>query len=208
MRIWIQQVENAEADPDPQPWLRNNLLVIFLLLSFSRCFTGLFSTPKYLFPRKVCPVSISDIEKYSSMVQLGDQISDSVVIRGTTYRAGFLVLTKAFSEDLLQVGEVVKIVLRKSSLLMLVVLSEAVRNEKLGFFEALPSEKVSLVSYDSLADYKPIIKRGDSHIYPFVLHHHVSPPPFEDGKKKIIYLSACLYAALHLFPSACIPYRT
>ena len=140
----------------------------------------MFSTPKYLFPRKVSTVSTSDIEIYAPLVQQGDQISESVVIRGTTYRAGFLVITKVFSEDVLQVGEILKIVLRKSSLLMLVKLSEAARN-KLGFFDALPTETVGLVTYDSLGDFKPIIKRGDSYLYPFVLHHHVSPPPFDDA---------------------------
>ena len=115
------------------------------------------------------------------MVKQGDQIYDSVVIRGTTYRAGFLLVTKVFSEDVLQVGEIVKIVLRKTDVLLLVMLSEAARND-LGFFEALPSETVAMVSYDSLADYKPIIKRGDSYTYPFVLHHHVSPPPVDDGE--------------------------
>ena len=115
------------------------------------------------------------------MVKQGDQIYDSVVIRGTTYRAGFLLVTKVFSEDVLQMGEIVKVVLRKTDVLLLVMLSEAARTD-LGFFEALPSESLALVSYDSLADYKPIIKRGDSYTYPFVLHHHVSPPPVDEGE--------------------------
>jgi hypothetical protein len=119
--------------------------------------------------------------KYAPLVKQGDQIYDSVVIRGTTYRAGFLLVTKVFSEDVLQMGEIVKVVLRKTDVLLLVMLSEAARTD-LGFFEALPSESLALVSYDSLADYKPIIKRGDSYTYPFVLHHHVSPPPVNDGK--------------------------
>jgi hypothetical protein len=109
-------------------------------------------------------------------VKLGDQIYDSVVVRGTTYRAGFLVISKVFSEDLLQVGEILKIVLRKQDVLMVVILSMAARNS-LGFFEALPSETVAMVSYEDLADFKPIIKRGDSYTFPFVLHHHVGPPP-------------------------------
>ena len=121
------------------------------------------------------------MEKYAPLVQFGDQICDSVVIRGSSYRTGFLVITEVYSEDVLQVGEIVKILLRNSRLLMLVILCEAARN-KLGFFEALPTGTVSLVSFDSLGDYKPIIKRGDSYIYPFVLHHHVGPPPFDDGK--------------------------
>jgi hypothetical protein len=125
--------------------------------------------------------------KYAPLVKQGDQIYDSVVIRGTTYRAGFLLVTKVFSEDVLQMGEIVKVVLRKTDVLLLVMLSEAARTD-LGFFEALPSESLALVSYDSLADYKPIIKRGDSYTYPFVLHHHVSPPPVNDGKYRKFFL--------------------
>jgi len=158
-----------------------NFILFLLKKPVFRCFNGLFSTPKFLFPRKVSTASTSDILKYGGTVQLGDQIYDNVVISGTTYRAGFLVITKVFSEDVIEVGEIVKIVLRKSDVMMLVTLSKAARNT-LGFFEALPSEAVSLLSYDSLMDYKPIIKRGDSYTYPFVLHHHVSPPPVDDGE--------------------------
>jgi hypothetical protein len=129
-----------------------------------------------MFPRKFVSASSSEVLKYSPMVKLGDQIYDSVVVRGTTYRAGFLVISKVFSEDLLQVGEILKIVLRKQDVLMVVILSMAARNS-LGFFEALPSETVAMVSYEDLADFKPIIKRGDSYTFPFVLHHHVGPPP-------------------------------
>jgi len=106
------------------------------------------------------------------MVVMGDELGDSVVIRGTTYRVGFVVITKVITDDVLQVGEILKIVLRKSQLLMMVMLSDAVRNN-LGFFEALPSGTVGLLPYDSLADYKPIIKRANNFCYPFVLHHHV-----------------------------------
>jgi hypothetical protein len=123
-----------------------------------------------MFPRKFVSASSSKVLKYSPMVKLGDQIYNSVVVRGTTYRSGFLVISKVFSEDLLQVGEILKIVLRKQDVLMVVILSMAARNS-LGFFEALPSETVAMVSF------KPIIKRGDSYTFPFVLHHHVGPLP-------------------------------
>jgi hypothetical protein len=124
------------------------------------------------------------------MVKPGDQLSEQVVIRGTCYRVGFLVITKVFSEDVLQVGEVLKIVLRKNNVLFLVMLSEAARN-KLGFFESLPSDTVALASYKTLGDYKPIIKRADNACFPFVLHHHVGPPPFDDGKKSLLLSMFC-----------------
>jgi hypothetical protein len=78
------------------------------------------------------------------MVVMGDELGDSVVIRGTTYRVGCVVITKVITDDVLQVGEILKIVLRKSQLLMMVMLSDAVRNN-LGFFEALPSGTVALL---------------------------------------------------------------
>jgi len=108
------------------------------------------------------------------MVLMGDELGDSVVIRGTTYRVGFLVITKVITDEVIQVGEILKIVLRKNQLLMLVMISDAARNN-LGFFEALPSGTVALLPYDSLADYKPIMKRANNLSYPFVLHHHVGP---------------------------------
>ena len=149
-------------------------LTLTVVSKYFRRFNGLFSTPKYLFPQKILPATPSDVLKYTPMVKTGDQLSDQVVILGSKYRTGFLVICKAFSEDVMQVGEILKVILRKNTLMFLVTLSEAVRNE-LGFFESLPSDTVSVIKYDSLADYKPIIKRADNATFPFVLHHHVCP---------------------------------
>jgi hypothetical protein len=154
------------------------LKVVFI---YFRRFNGLFSTPKYLFPRKILPATPSDVMKYNPVVKPADQLCDQVIIQGTKYRTGFLVICKAFSEDVLEVSEILKVILRNNTLLFLVTLSEAARNE-LGFFESLPSDTVSVVRYDSLADYKPIIKRGDNATFPFVLHHHVCPSTSDDGE--------------------------
>jgi hypothetical protein len=115
------------------------------------------------------------------MLKPGDQLMDQIVIWGTTYRTGYVVITKVFSDDVLQVGEILKIIERKNSVQFLVLQSEAARN-KLGFFESLPSNTVALAKYENLSDYKPIIKRADNECYPFVLHHHVVSPHLEDGK--------------------------
>jgi hypothetical protein len=115
------------------------------------------------------------------MLKSADQLSDQVVIRGTLYKVGFVVITKVFSEDVLEVGDILKIVVRKNTVMFLVLLSEAARN-KLGFFESVPSGTVTLASYESLGDYKPIFKRADNACFPFVLHHHVVPPLLDDGE--------------------------
>jgi hypothetical protein len=107
-------------------------------------------------------------------LKAGDQLSDQVVILGTTYRLGYIVITKVISGDVIEVGEILKIVLRRGRVHILHMISDAARN-KFGVFEALPRETAALVSFNNLADYKPIIKRGDSQVFPFVLHHHVGP---------------------------------
>jgi hypothetical protein len=97
----------------------------------------------------------------------------------TLYCPGFIVITEVMSPDVLEVGEILKIILRNGRVLFLVMLSDATRND-LGFFEALPSDTVALTSFEALFDYKPLIKRGESLCYPFVLHHHVGPPPLHN----------------------------
>jgi hypothetical protein len=115
------------------------------------------------------------------MLKPGDQLSEQVVIRGTQYKVGFIVITKVFSDDVLEVGDILKIVVRNNNVMFLVLLSEAARN-KLGFFESVPSGTVTLARYQTLGDYKPIIKRADNACFPFVLHHHVVSPLVDDGE--------------------------
>ena len=150
----------------------SKIFYIKIRLFTFRSFHGLFSTPEYVFPRKCAPATPTDLGKYTPMLQPGDQLSDVVVIRGSTYRVGFIVITQVFSADVLQVGEILKIVVRNNCVFFLVILSEAARNQ-LGFFESLPSDTVALASYKSLGDFKPLIKRAGNVCYPFVLHHHV-----------------------------------
>jgi hypothetical protein len=144
-----------------------------------RRFHGMFSTPDFLFPTKCWPADSIEVAKYSPLIQGGDQLSNKVTVKGTNYLAGQILVTKAYSYDELQVGTIIHVVLRKNTLMFLVHLSESVRNN-MGFFEALPTNTVDLIQYDMLADYKPLVKRGQNRCFPFVLHHHV-PPPFDDG---------------------------
>jgi hypothetical protein len=130
--------------------------------------------------------------KYSPLVRFGDQLSEKVIIRGTTYRTGYVIITKVYSCDVLQVGTILQVIMRKNAVLFLILLSESVRN-KLGFFESLLLDTVDLVQYEKLADFKPIIKRGDNASFPFVLHHHV-PAPLGDSRNyfKIMYSTVIL----------------
>jgi hypothetical protein len=141
----------------------------------SRVKSGLFNIPSFLFPGKCTQVDAQQLSMYSPLVEPGDLISDKVIIRGTHYRAGYVVVLKVYSADVLTVGTIIRVVLRKSSVHFLVHTSDAART-KLGFFESLPAGKVDLVDYEQLADFKPLVKRGSNKCFPFILHHHVSAP--------------------------------
>jgi hypothetical protein len=151
----------------------------------SRARNGLFSTPAFIFPGKCSPANEKDFKMFSPLVKVGDQLCEKVHIKGTDYKVGHVVVTKIHSSDVLQVGTILKVVMRKTSLLFLVQLSDAART-KLGFFETLPLDTVDLVDYEKLADYKPVIKRGNNRCFPFVLHHHI-PTPLATSKQYFVY---------------------
>ncbi len=138
----------------------------------SRMRNGLFTMPAFVFPGKCSHPDVQQLSMYSALIVTSDILSDQVIIRGTKYKIGNVLITKVFSCDVLQVGTVIKVVMRKSSVFFLVLLSDAARN-KLGFFETLPTDSVTLIEYQQLADFKPIFKRGNNKCFPFVLHHHL-----------------------------------
>lgn len=125
-----------------------------------------------IFPGKCVAIQQAEQATYSPLVVPGDIVSDRVKIKGTTYRAGHVLVTKAISCDVLEVGTVHEIVLRENKVLFLLSLHHASRSF-LGFFEALPCETVGIVQYEDLADFKPLIGRGKNACFPFVLHHNV-----------------------------------
>lgn len=125
-----------------------------------------------MFPGKCQSASEAQLLQYSPLVTGGDLLSDKVTIKGTSYQAGHIVVTKVVSCDILEVGTIVNIVLRKDTVFFLLLQSQAAR-VKLGYFESLPSNTAILVKYDQLADFKPLIKRGANDCFIFVLHHHI-----------------------------------
>jgi len=154
------------------------ITIIYISLILNFCYRrqeGLFRDRVFMFPGKCCPVKELELSSFSPLVVPNDLLSDKVNIKGTDYRVGQVLVTKIVSADILEVGTVVQIVMRQSSVMFLLTHSEAVR-AKLGYFETLPSNTVILVKYEDLADYKPLIKRGGGSCFPFVLHHHIPSP--------------------------------
>ena len=141
----------------------------------SRIKHGLFSTPAFVFPDRSSQTDNQEVSMFSPLLRVGDQLYEKVRIRGTEYMVNYIVITKVLSADVLEVGTILKAVLKKTSVLFLVEVSDAARTG-LGFFETLPSNTVHLIDHQELADFKPIIKRGANKCFPFVLHHHIPTP--------------------------------
>ncbi len=128
---------------------------------------GLFSEPTVVFPGQ----SSAEVENIP-LLQSGDQVYDKVMIKGTNYSLGQVLILKVVSVDVLEVGTIEKVLFRNNTIFFLVKLSDAVRH-RLGFFETLSLGTLQLIEFNNLADYKPLIKRGEGDFYPFILHHHV-----------------------------------
>jgi hypothetical protein len=139
-------------------------------------YAGLFSALDLQFPGKKVPPSEADLLQFPGLLQREDLLANKVVAKGTLYHAGPIVVTKVHSQDVLEVGEIQNIVVRQSSIFFLVSLYNAARN-RFKYFESLPTNKVAMVAYTKLADYKPLVKRSNNLCFPFVLHHHLPSVP-------------------------------
>jgi hypothetical protein len=106
-----------------------------------------------------------------------DVLTDKIVVRSTKYRTGQIVILKVESDDVIQAGRILKIVVRRGKVFFLVRRYDCARG-KFRYFDALPVD-LALVKYSSVRDYKPLICRSDEECPKFLLHHHL-PVVFEN----------------------------
>ena len=99
-------------------------------------------------------------------------MTDKVNIWGTIYKVGHLVVTSVVTRDILEVGVMEKVVVRADKVKFLVTMHDCAR-DPFNIFQSCPKNKVKLVSYSSLADFKPLVKRGQGVSFSFVLHHYI-----------------------------------
>jgi hypothetical protein len=131
--------------------------------------------PEIQFPGSCSAATEGDLRVYSPLLESGDLVTDRVTVRGTTYRPGYVVVIEVHSRDVLQVGVILSIVLRDTKVLFIVSLHNAARN-RFRFFQSIPCNQAGIVCCQDLADYKPLVKKGNSISFPFILHHHLPTP--------------------------------
>jgi hypothetical protein len=105
----------------------------------------------------------------------GDLLTDKAKVKGSTYRADNIIVTEVRSCDVLEVGVIKRIVLRGTEVIFIVSLHDAAR-DRYRFFKTVPCDRIAAVSYAKLADYKPLVKRGRTTCFHFILHHHIPTP--------------------------------
>jgi hypothetical protein len=94
------------------------------------------------------------------------------VVKGTKYSKGNIVVTRVCSQDVIEIGVIEKIVAREEDLLLVVTMYSCARN-RWRFFEALPENKVLMINFNSLEDFKPLFRRGQAECFKFFLHHYI-----------------------------------
>jgi hypothetical protein len=138
-------------------------------------YSGLFTAPLFQFPGKKAPPSDDEMATFGGLLCPGDIVTDTAVVRGTHYNIDQILVTAVDSCDVIKVGVILRSVIRKNHLLFVLSMYDAVRT-KLGFFRACPCEKVEIIDYRHLSDYKPLMKRDHHNCFHFLLHHHLPTP--------------------------------
>jgi hypothetical protein len=139
---------------------------------FSRCYAGLFSTPKFQFSGKLYKPAESDGGVQTDMLLAGDLLTDRVNVWGTSYKVGDIVVSDVICNDIIEIGVIEKIVVSGMLVKFLVSLYKCAR-DPYNIFQALPMNKAKLLSYDCLQDFKPLFKRGEGESFRFLLHHYL-----------------------------------
>ena len=145
------------------------------------CFyQGMFSTEKYTLPQQVTfkkdlTSGTTFHHELSSFMTAEDMLSSEIIFQGQQYRNGDLVILKMEDCDEAKVGLVQTILInKKGNVYFVCKVYHCVRNW-LQYFESVSSEThCSFVEVKNIADYKPLIRRGTSVKFVFVMHHRVS----------------------------------
>jgi hypothetical protein len=137
----------------------------------SRNYSGLFSSPTISFPGKKTTPEKERGSLPEHFFRVGDILTDKIVVKSTLYRVGHVVITEVQSEDVLQAGEILKIVVRQGRVFLLVKLYACAR-ARFRYFDCLP-KNIALVRWSTLCDYKPLIRRSSEECPRFLLHHHL-----------------------------------
>ena len=140
---------------------------------------GMFNSAEFTLPenwitKNNIPLDDRVQELVTTFIEKNDLVCSEISFRGQDYSSGDLVVLKVEDCDELLVGLIQTIVV-KGDVVYFGCKSYICRRQWLQYFESLRLDKaLTFVKGSDLADYKPLVLRGSSARFVFVLHHRVS----------------------------------
>ena len=141
---------------------------------------GMFNFTMYTLPQVVMKKSDLIEEtafnyKLRSFMGNSDLLCSNIVVNNQQYKNGDLIVLDVTNADNLKVG-LLQTILIKNNKVYFVVQNYDTTRTFLQYFESKECSDpiISFTESNKIADYKPLIKRGTSKKFIFVLHHHIS----------------------------------
>ena len=133
-----------------------------------------FSIPNHVTRKKDLSADTEYHEKLLDFMGDKDLICSEIVVFGQEYKNGDLVVINMENYDEARVGLIHAIVIKMDKVYFYCRAYRCVRSW-LQYFMVQSMEDFSyFVEYSDLKDFKPLIKRGTSEKFKFMLHHRVS----------------------------------
>ena len=143
-------------------------------------YNGMFDLDQMKLPEMVMSKNqITDnqsfnVEMLKTFMADSDLICSTIFVNNMQYSNGDLIVLEVEDIDAIKVGLVQTIVVKKDKVYFVVQKFKAKR-AFLQYFESVEIDQISyFIESRNLADLKPLIKRGTSKKFLFVLHHHIS----------------------------------
>ena len=139
-------------------------------------FNGIFDNSMFKLldqvSRKKDLTETSEWEKtLKSFLTDDDYLCQEIVVHQQTYKKGDLLVLAVEDCDQMAIGVLQTVVVRKDKVYFLTRNGRATRNFLRIFITDCVSQVSSFVESSKLFDYKPLINKGTSECYVFLLHH-------------------------------------
>ena len=142
-------------------------------------YRGMFSSEPVILPKEITykknlAADTPFHEELKRFMQDGDMLSSEINVEGQQYKTNHLIILKVEDCDVLKVGLIQSILIKSGKVFFVCRVYTCMRSW-LQFFESKNCDEFcSFVESGKIADYKPLIKRGTTVKFQFVLHHRVS----------------------------------
>ena len=148
----------------------------------SVCYRGMFDSDNFRLPQQEVTYKRNVIgdgdspfnQELFNIMGEDDMLVTEVDVKGQLYKINDLIVTVMVDCDTLEAGLIKAILVKDNQLYFICKVYNCTRNW-LQFFESQScNESCKYVHFKKLADFKPLIKRGTTEKFVFVMHHRIS----------------------------------